>query len=75
VIPPHGGWSMLLDCAPLGLSGAEASERLLRRARIAATPMSGWGSPDVGRYLRFVFANEPRERLSGAGERIREALR
>ena len=75
VVPPHGGWSMLLDCAPLGLSGAEASERLLRKAKIAATPMSGWGSQEVARYLRFVFANESSERLVGAGERIREALR
>ena len=75
VIPPHGGWSLLLDCHPLGMSGAEASERLLRKAKIAATPMSGWGSQDAARYLRFVFANEPRARLTGAGARIREALR
>lgn len=74
VIPPHGGWSLLLDCAPFGLTGAEASERLLRRARIAATPMTGWGSPDTGRYLRFVYANEPCERLRGMGERLRQAL-
>jgi aspartate/methionine/tyrosine aminotransferase len=66
---------MLLDCAPLGMSGEEASARLLRTARIAATPMAGWGSRDAGRYLRFVFANEPCRRLAGAGERIRQALR
>jgi aspartate/methionine/tyrosine aminotransferase len=75
VIPPHGGWSLLLDCHPLGMSGDEASERLLRKAKIAATPMAGWGSKDAARYLRFVFANEPRARLTGAGARIREALR
>ena len=74
VIPPHGGWSLLLDCAPLGLTGAEASERLLERARIAATPMGGWGSPESARYLRFVYANEPCERLIGLGERLRQAL-
>jgi N-succinyldiaminopimelate aminotransferase len=73
-IPPHGGWSLLLDCAPLGLTGAEASARLLERARIAATPMGGWGSPDTARYLRFVYANEPCERLRGMGARVRAAL-
>ncbi len=74
-IPPHGGWSLLVDCQPLGMSGAEASERLLYRAKIAATPMSGWGSPDVARYLRLVFSNEPCAHLAGAGGRIRDALR
>jgi aspartate/methionine/tyrosine aminotransferase len=74
VIPPHGGWSMLLDCTSLGMSGAEASRRLLERARVAATPMSGWGGPETARYLRFVFANEPCDRLRGVGDRVRHAL-
>jgi N-succinyldiaminopimelate aminotransferase len=74
VIPPHGGWSLLLDAGTLGSTGAEAAELLLKRARIAATPMAGWGEPDTGRYLRFVFANEPVERLAGMGERVRRAL-
>lgn len=72
-IPPAGGWSLLLDCAPLGLTGAEASRRLFAEAKIAATPMDGWG-PGAERYLRFVFANEPVERLAGLGERVRRAL-
>jgi aspartate/methionine/tyrosine aminotransferase len=70
-IPPHGGWSMLLDCAPLGLTGEQASARLLAGARIAATPMAGWGSAGTARYLRFVYANEPCERLRGIGARVR----
>jgi aspartate/methionine/tyrosine aminotransferase len=74
VVPPHGGWSLLLDCDRLGLSGAEASDRLLREALIAATPMSGWGGRDTARYLRFVFSNEPCDRLAGVGERVRRAL-
>jgi N-succinyldiaminopimelate aminotransferase len=73
-IPPHGGWSMLLDVGALGLSGAAASERLLKRARIAATAMEGWGAPATARYLRFVFANEPASRLRGIGARIKTAL-
>ena len=66
---------MLLDCAPLGRTGAEASDLLLAGAGIAATPMAGWGSDDTARYLRFVYANEPCERLRGMGERVRRALR
>jgi aspartate/methionine/tyrosine aminotransferase len=71
IVPPHGGWSMLLDCHGLGMSGEEASDRLLREAGIAATPMSGWGGPETARYLRFVFSNERCDRLAGVGERVR----
>ncbi len=48
VIPPQGGWSLLLDCGALGLSGAEASDRLLRRAKIAATTDVGLGPAGHG---------------------------
>ena len=75
LVPAHGGWSMLMDCAPLGRTGAEASDLLLAGAGIAATPMAGWGSGDTARYLRFVYANEPCERLRGMGERVRRAFR
>ncbi|MFW9889214.1 MAG: pyridoxal phosphate-dependent aminotransferase, partial [Candidatus Thorarchaeota archaeon] len=39
VIPPHGGWSFLVDVSPLGLDGPTASKRLLELGKIAATPM------------------------------------
>ena len=74
VLAPHGGWSLLLDTGALGLSGAEASARLFTDGRVAATPMENWGSEDTARYLRFVYANEPVERLAGLGERVRRAL-
>jgi N-succinyldiaminopimelate aminotransferase len=74
VIPPHGGWSMLLDVRALGHTADEASERLFRLGRVAATPMTNWGSERAGDYVRFVFANEPCERLSGFGDRVRAAL-
>ncbi|PSL05943.1 aspartate/methionine/tyrosine aminotransferase [Haloactinopolyspora alba] len=72
-VRPHGGWSLLIDTAELGLTAAEASDRLFRRGRVAATPMDGWG-PTGGRYLRLVYANEPVERLADIGERFRAAL-
>ena len=74
VIPPHGGWSLLIDMAGAGLDGAAASALLLERARIAATPMRNWGSARSERYIRFVFANEPLARLRGIGERVKRAL-
>ena len=74
VIPPHGGWSMLLDVRSLGYTADEASERLFRLGRVAATPMTNWGSARAGDYVRFVFANEPCERLRGFGDRVRAAL-
>jgi aspartate/methionine/tyrosine aminotransferase len=72
-IRPDGGWSLLIDCASLGLSGAEASRRLFTRGEVAATPMTGWG-PGGERYLRLVFANEPIERLADLRDRFDAAL-
>ena len=73
VVPPHGGWSLLVDTTQLGLAPAEASQRLFERGRVAATPMGGWG-PSGDRYLRLVFANEPVERLHDLRERFAAAL-
>lgn len=74
VVPPHGGWSFLLDVSSLGMDGATASERLLASGKIAATPMVNWGSANSEKYVRFVFANEPVQRLRGVGERVKRAL-
>jgi N-succinyldiaminopimelate aminotransferase len=74
VIPPHGGWSLLVDVSPLGLDGPTASKRLMELGKIAATPMVNWGSAKSSRYVRIVFSNEPVNRLRGIGERFRKAL-
>ncbi|HEU5028351.1 MAG TPA: pyridoxal phosphate-dependent aminotransferase [Spirillospora sp.] len=73
VVRPHGGWSLLIDTRPLGLSPADLSRRLFERAKVAATPMDGWG-PNGAHHLRLVFANEPVERLGDLRERFRLAL-
>jgi aspartate/methionine/tyrosine aminotransferase len=73
VVRPDGGWSLLIDCRPLGLSPADLSRRLFDRAKVAATPMDGWG-PSGAHYLRLVFANEPVERLGDLADRFRRAL-
>jgi aspartate/methionine/tyrosine aminotransferase len=74
VVRPDGGWSLLIDTAALGMSPDDAARRAFESGRIAATPMTGWGAPDrAGRYLRFVYANEPIERLRGIRARVRAA--
>lgn len=70
---PNGGWSLLVDTTPLGITPAEASALLFDRAKVATTPMDGWG-PSGESYLRIVFANEPVERLADLGERFHAAL-
>lgn len=72
-VRPHGGWSLLVDTTHLALTPAEASTRLFDRAKVAATPMDGWG-PTGENYLRIVFANEPVERLGDLGARFRTAI-
>lgn len=74
VVVPDGGWSLLIDTVALGMRPDVAAEQLFRKGAIAATPMIGWGHEDrAGRYLRFVFANEPVARLEGLRERIRQS--
>jgi aspartate/methionine/tyrosine aminotransferase len=73
VVPPNGGWSLLLDVGKLGLDCDTASQLLLEKGNIAATPMRNWGSDRASAYVRFVYANEPVHRLRGIRERIRTA--
>jgi N-succinyldiaminopimelate aminotransferase len=73
VLRPAGGWSLLLDVAALGLDCVDVSDRLLEQ-KVAATPMRGWGGEIADRHVRFVFSNEPVERLALLGTRMRAAL-
>jgi aspartate/methionine/tyrosine aminotransferase len=72
-VRPAGAWSLLLDVAALGLDCVEVSDRLLEQ-KVAATPMRGWGGEIADRHVRFVFSNEPVQRLALLGDRIRRAL-
>lgn len=74
VVSPDGGWSLLIDTVSLGFSPSDASRMLFDHGAIAATPMTGWGADShAGRYLRFVFANEPVSRMGDLRDRIRKA--
>ena len=73
VVRPGGGWSLLLDVTQLGLEAPAVSDGLIEH-RVAATPMSAWGERVAPRHVRFVYSNEPVERLRALGERVRAAL-
>jgi N-succinyldiaminopimelate aminotransferase len=72
-VRPAGAWSLLLDVGALGLDCEEVSRNLLAQ-KVAATPMRGWGGEVADRHVRFVFSNEPVERLALLGERVHKAL-
>ena len=73
LVPAHGGWSVLIDAEASGIDAPELSRRLLEQ-KVAATPMTAWGDTVAPRHVRFVFSNEPVERLALLGERLRAAL-
>ncbi len=74
IISAAGGWSMLMDVGALSFDSFAASDRLLERGRIAATPMKDWGQVNGDQFVRFVFSNEPLARLAGIRDRVRASL-
>ena len=72
-VRPAGGWSLLMDVDALGSTPPELSRTLVDQ-KVAATPMTVWGERVSPRYIRFVYSNEPVERLEGFGGRVRAAL-
>jgi N-succinyldiaminopimelate aminotransferase len=70
---PGGGWSLLMRVSEFGIDGETMSRRLLDQG-VCATAMTGWGIEHGSQYIRFVFANEPVERLASLGKRVRAAL-
>lgn len=70
---PSGGWSMLLRVRDYGLTGAQMAQNLLR-VGVCATSMAGWGQTHGEDFIRFIFANEPVDRLRGLRAKIDAAL-
>jgi aspartate/methionine/tyrosine aminotransferase len=67
---PAGGWSFVLRVE----NGKEATSALMKEG-IFTTPMDGWGEAHGERFVRFVFSNEPCQRLKGIGAKVRAALK
>ena len=74
LIPPHGGWSLLVDVSKFGLDGSTGSARLLKKGKIAATPMINWGSKNCEKYVRLVFSNESINRLKDIKDRFKKSF-
>jgi N-succinyldiaminopimelate aminotransferase len=75
-VPAEGGWWFLADVEGTGLDADSFCTRALQEANVALTPMRGWGSDDFGAHqVRFIFSNEPEERIREAGRRIVEFAR
>src|SRR5919106_1217820 len=72
-VRPAGGWSLLMDVEALGSTPPDLSAALVDQ-KVAATPMTTWGERVSPRFIRFVYSNEPVERLSLLGECLRRAL-
>lgn len=70
---PDGGWSVLLRVSDYGIDGEDLADRLIDHG-VAATGMAGWGEAHGPQYVRFVFSNEPVQRLKTLGARVRAAL-
>jgi aspartate/methionine/tyrosine aminotransferase len=73
-VPAAGAWALLLDTRALGVDPQELSSRLIDQ-KVAATAMTIWGGEVAARHIRFVFSNEPVERLALLGDRVRAALK
>ncbi len=75
-VPAEGGYYFLADVGGTGLDAEAFCARALDEADVALTPMRGWGSDDFGAHeVRFIFTNEPEERLREAGRRLAELAR
>jgi aspartate/methionine/tyrosine aminotransferase len=72
-VRPEGGYFFLANIAALGVGSPEFCRRLLRATGVAITPMVAWGADDFGYdHVRFIFTDEPEERLREAGALIAE---
>jgi N-succinyldiaminopimelate aminotransferase len=64
----------LFDCGALGYDSFAASQVLLEKGKIAATPMRDWGDKNGDRFVRFVFSNEPIPRLNTLRVRLQKCF-
>jgi aspartate/methionine/tyrosine aminotransferase len=72
-VRPAGGWSLLMDVEAMGFTPPDLSEALVGQ-KVAATPMTAWGERVSPRFIRFVYSNEPADRLAELGPRLRAAV-
>jgi aspartate/methionine/tyrosine aminotransferase len=75
-VPAQGGYYFLASVRGTGLDAETFCAQALEQVDVALTPMRGWGSDDFGaEQVRFIFSNEPPERLQAAGQRLVDFVR
>jgi aspartate/methionine/tyrosine aminotransferase len=71
LVVPDGGYFFIANIAAFGVTAREFCRRLLEEEDVAITPMNAWGADDFGdHHVRFIFTNEPEDRLVEAANRI-----
>ena len=71
LVVPDGGYFFIANIEAFGVSAGDFCRRLLAEEDVAITPMNAWGADDFGdRYVRFIFTNEPEDRLMQAAKRV-----
>ncbi|HLI46905.1 MAG TPA: pyridoxal phosphate-dependent aminotransferase [Geobacterales bacterium] len=75
-VKPEGGYSFLANIRKLGIDSRKFCIDLLKKKKVATTPMIAWGRDDFGHeHVRFVFTNEREERLQQAVSLIAEFVK
>jgi len=73
---PEGGYYFLANIGKLGVKSPEFCVLLLKETNVATTPMVAWGSDSFGYdHVRFIFTNEPVNRLEQAGRLVKQFVR
>jgi aspartate/methionine/tyrosine aminotransferase len=71
LVVPDGGYFFIANIEALGVKAGDFCRRLLEEENVAITAMTAWGADDFGdRHVRFIFTNEPEDRLVEAANRI-----
>lgn len=71
LVVPDGGYFFIANIQAFGVAAADFCRRLLEEEDVAITPMNAWGADEFGdHHVRFIFTNEPEDRLVEAANRI-----
>ena len=71
LVVPDGGYFFIANIEALGVGAGDFCRKLLEETDVAITPMNAWGADDFGdHHVRFIFTNEPEDRLVEAADRI-----
>lgn len=73
-VKPSGGWWFLADVREVEQDADKFAQYLLDEADVAVTPMTEWGEVCGKGHIRFIFSNEPEDRLRQAAGNVAAAL-